>query len=287
MSEQQISILSLSILFTVWFVLDIVFFCLLNKELKEEYRKFYPHPLVGMIKDFKEDPKFRKHEVIFSSIILAVFWLPMTPVWFVFWLLCQLCNNCMEIYCDTQDTTVKSDTEESTKNEPSILKDIFDKLPISMDEETFLDLYTLVESELALEYFPVYFEETLDIDSTNKIKYYDFEYNPVRIIQVKSSDGSELKFRLFPKSLKILDKDVVDKVIVRYTYLPTRVTTLEKSGAYKISEYFNVLMFGILSEYYMREGNFEIAADYVKLYKNEIQTIYDNKGVEHENQDVE
>ena len=108
MTEQQISILSLSILLTAWFILDILFFHLLNKQIKEEYRKFYPHPLVGIIKDLCRDPRFKLSQIIWSSIILGIFWLPITPIWIIFWLFYQLCEIYMSSYSDTLSTQIKS-----------------------------------------------------------------------------------------------------------------------------------------------------------------------------------
>ena len=280
MSEQQISILSLSILLTVWFILDIVFFQLLNKQIKEEYRKFYPHPLVGMIKDFKEDPRFKLHEIIWSSIILGIFWLPITPIWFVFWMVYQLYDICIQSHPDNVNklTSKKSyvKPEISVKHKPTTLKDIYDKLPTAIEEDIFLSCYRLVEHELALEYFPLFYEETLNKDNTGKIKYYDFEYNPVRVISVKSLDGKDLKFKLFPKSLKILNAEEETKVSIKYSYLPKSKESLDDESSYSLEKYFNIFMFGILGEYYIQLGDYDEANNYCKLYKKEISELYNS-----------
>ena len=280
MSEQQISILSLSILFTVWFILDIVFFYLINKQIKEEYKKFYPHPLVGIIKDLRRDPRFKLREIICSSIILSIFWLPITPVWIIFWLFYQLYDICIQSHPDdiSKLTSKKSyiKPEISIKHKLTTLKDIYDKLPTAIEKDIFLNCYNLVESELALEYFPLFYEEILNKDNTGKIKYYDFEYNPIRVISVKSLDGKDLKFKLFPKSLKILDAEVENKVSIKYAYLPESKESLDDESSYSLEEYFNIFMFGILQEYYLQLGDYDKANNYYKLYKKEISELYNS-----------
>ena len=280
MTEQQISILSLSILLTAWSSLGILIFHLLNKQTKEEYKKFYPHPLIGIIKDLHRDPKFKLNEIIWSSIILGIFWLPITPIWVILWLFYQLYDICTQSY---SNSVVKLNSKKlyvkpeiSIKNKPTTLKDIYDKLPISMEEDTFLSCYRLVEYELALNYFPLYYEEILNKDNTGKIKYCDFEYNPIRVISVKSLDGKDLKFKLFPKSLKILAGEVENKVSIKYTHLPKSKENLDDESSYSLEEYFNIFTFGILQEYYLQLGDYDEANNYCKLYKKEISELYNS-----------
>ena len=277
MSENQIIIVILSILSIIWISLSLLFFSLINKQLDAKYKKFYPHPLVGMIKDFKEDPRFKLSEIIWSSIILGIFWLPMTPIWFVFWLFYQLYDICIQSHLDhvSKLTSKKSyvKPEISVKHKPTTLKDIYDKLPTAIEEDIFLSCYRLVEHELALEYFPLFYEETLNKDNTGKIKYYDFEYNPVRVISVKSLDGKDLKFKLFPKSLKILNAEEETKVSIKYSYLPKSKESLDDESSYSLEEYFNIFMFGILGEYYIQLGDFEKASEYITLYQREISAL--------------
>lgn len=280
MTEQQISILSLSILLTAWSSLGILIFHLLNKQTKEEYKKFYPHPLIGIIKDLHRDPKFKLNEIIWSSIILGIFWLPITPIWVILWLFYQLYDICTQSYSNSVVKLINKKPyvkpEISIKNKPTTLKDIYDKLPISIEEDTFLSCYRLVESELALDYFPLYYEEILNKDATGKIKYYDFEYNPIRIICVKSLDGKDLKFKLFPKSLKILAGEVENKVSIKYTHLPKSKENLDDESSYSLEEYFNIFTFGILQEYYLQLGDYDEANNYCKLYKKEISELYNS-----------
>ena len=275
MSEKQIIIVILSILSIIWISLSLLFFSLINKQLDAKYKKFYPHPLVGIIKDFKNDSNFKKYEIIYSSIVLGIFWLPITPIWFIFWLLCQFSYVCFQLYLENDDNNNNNYTkpELSIKYVPTTLRDIYNKLPTAIEEDIFLSCYRLVEHELALEYFPLFYEETLNKDNTGKIKYYDFEYNPVRVISVKSLDGKDLKFKLFPKSLKILNAEEETKVSIKYSYLPKSKESLDDESSYSLEEYFNIFMFGILGEYYIQLGDFEKASEYITLYQREISAL--------------
>ena len=247
---------------------------IINKQLDAKYRKFYPHPLVGMIKDFKEDPRFKLSEIIWSSIILGIFWLPITPIWFIFWLLYKFSYICFQLYLENDDNDDNNYTkpELSIKYVPTILRDIYNKLPISMEEDKFLRCYNLVESELALEYFPLYYEEILNKDITGKIKYSNFKYCPIRIISVKSVDEKDLKFRLYPKSIKLFDA-VDEKFYVKYSYNPNRKESLDDESSYSLEEYFNIFMFGILGEYYTQSSDFEKASDCIALDQREISAL--------------
>ena len=277
MSEKQIVIVILSILSIIWISLSLLFFSLINKQLDVKYKKFYPHPLVGIIKDFKNDSNFKKYEIIYSSIVLGIFWLPITPIWAIFWLLYKFSYICFQLYleCDDNDDNNYTKPELSIKYVPTTLRDIYNKLPISIEEDQFLNSYNLVESELALEYFPLYYEEILNKDTTGKIKYSSFKYCPIRIISVKSVDEKDLKFRLYPKSIKLFDA-VGEEFFIKYSYNPNKKESLDDESSYPLEEYFNIFMFGILQEYYLQLGAYDEANNYCKLYKKEISKLYNS-----------
>ena len=275
MSENQILIVILSTLSIIWVSLSLVFFSLINKQLDPKYKKFYPHPLVGIIKDFKKDSNFKKYEIIYSSIVLGIFWLPITPIWFIFWLLYKFSHVCFQLYfeSDNNDSNSYTKPELSIKYVPTTLRDIYKKLPISIEEDQFLNLYNLIESELALEYFPLYYEEILNKDTTGKIKYSSFKYCPIRIISVKSIDEKDLKFRIYPKSIKLFDV-MGEEFYIKYSYNPNRKESLDDESSYLLMDYFYILSFGILGEYYLQLGDFEKAYSYSALYKKEISKLY-------------
>ena len=130
----------------------------------------------------------------------------------------------------------------------------------------------MVEAELSLEYCPLTHVENLKLDETSKVKYSNFTYNVVRVISVFNKDNAEVKFRCFPKSLKVF-KPGINEICVKYNYIPKTKVALDDESSYTLAKYFNALMFGVLNEYYLLLGDFEKAYDYNTLYKREISAL--------------
>lgn len=130
----------------------------------------------------------------------------------------------------------------------------------------------MVEAELSLEYCPLTYVENLKLDETNKVKYSNFTYNVVRVISVFNKDNAEVKFKCFPKSLKVFEPGI-NEICVKYNYIPNNKNSLDDESSYPLIDYFNALMFGVLSEYYLQLGDFENASDYNILYKREISAL--------------
>ena len=276
------AIIIVSIIAISWFVLSFVAFFLINKTLKREHRKFYPHPLVGIVKDINRDSSFSKTERIFSYIVLGLWFVPITAEWFIVWVLWKLVKLFIKL------NNKKSLEEKANYIEPEIkivhvpktLRDLYEKLPIQIEEDQFLKLYNMVEAELSLEYCPLTYVENLKLDETNKVKYSNFTYNAVRVISVFNRDNAEVKFKCFPKSLKVFEPSI-SELSIKYNYTPNNKNSLDDESSYPLAKYFNALMFGILGEYYLQLGDFEKASDYNTLYKREISTL---NIVEKENQ---
>ena len=268
------AIIFVSIIAISWFVLSFVAFFLINKTLKREHRKFYPHPLVGIVKDINRDSSFSKTERIFSYIVLGLWFVPITAEWFIAWVLWKLVKLFIKL------NNKKSLEEKANYIEPEIkivhvpktLRDLYEKLPIQIEEDQFLKLYNMVEAELSLEYCPLTYVENLKLDETNKVKYSNFTYNAVRVISVFNRDNAEVKFKCFPKSLKVFESNI-NEVSIKYNYIPNNKNSLDDESSYPLIEYFNVLMFGILGEYYLQLGDFEKSSDYTTLYRREISAL--------------
>lgn len=267
------AIIVVSIIAISWFVLSFVAFFLINNTLEREYRKFYPHPLAGIVKDINRDSNFSISERIFSYIVLFIWFIPITAEWFIAWVLWKLAH--LFFSSDDAITAEESECIESeTKSVyvPKILRDLYEKLPIQIEEDQFLKLYNMVEAELSLEYFPIIHVENLKLDETNKVKYSNFTYNVVRVISVFNKNNAEVKFKCFPKSLKVF-KLGINEICVKYNYTPKTKITLDDESSYPLDKYFNALMFGVLNEYYLQLGDFEKASDYNTLYRREISDL--------------
>ena len=265
-----------SIIGISWFVLSFVAFFLINSTLKREYRKFYPHPLVGIVKDINRDVNFSKFDRSFSYIALAIWFIPITAEWFIAWILWKLAG--LFFSSDSDITVEKSEyIEPETKviYVPKTLRDLYEKLPIQIEEDQFLKLYNMVEAELSLEYCPLNYVENLKLDETNKVKYSNFTYNVVSVISVcNPNTNAEVKFKCFPKSLKVFESNI-NELSIKYTYTPKTKVTLDDESSYPLAKYFNALMFSVLAEYYILLGDFEKASDYSTLCKREISTLND------------
>ena len=272
------AIIVLSIIGISWFVLNFVAFFLINNTLKREYRKFYPHPLVGIVKDINRDINFSTSERIFSYIVLFIWFIPITAEWFIAWVLWKLASIFVNLYLKTfveNSNSNQGQIESFNAKEakiPKTLQDLYEKLPIQIEEDQFLKMYSMVEAELSLEYFPLTYIENLKLDENNKIKYSNFTYNVIRVISVFNNDNAEVKFKCFPKSLKVFEPGT-NEVSIKYNYTPKTKVTLDSESSYPLAEYFNALMFGVLSEYYIQLGEFEKASDYTTLYKREISAL--------------
>ena len=270
------AIIVLSIIGISWFVLGFVGFFLINRTLKKEYRKFYPHPLVGIVKDINRDVNFSKFERIFSYIALAIWFIPITAEWFIAWVLWKLAGL---FFSSDDDVTVEKSEyiEPETKviYVPKTLRDLYEKLPIQIEEDQFLKLYNLVETNFSLEHYPLTCIETLKLDDTNKIKYANFKYNVIRVVSVcNPNNNAEVKFRCFPKSLKVFESNI-NELCIKYNYTPKTKVSLDDESSYPLAKYFNALMFSVLDEYYIQLGDFEKASDYNTLYRREISTLND------------
>ena len=276
------AIIIVSIIAISWFVLSFVAFFLINKTLKREHRKFYPHPLVGIVKDINRDSSFSKTERIFSYIVLGLWFVPITAEWFIAWVLWKLVKLFIKL------NNKKSLEEKANYIEPEIkivhvpktLRDLYEKLPIQIEEDQFLKLYNMVEAELSLEYCPLTYVENLKLDETNKVKYSNFTYNVVRVISVFNKDNAEVKFKCFPKSLKVFESNI-NELSIKYNYTPNNKNSLDDESSYPLIEYFDIFMSGILAEYHIQLGDFEKASDYNAIYKREISAL---NIVEKENQ---
>lgn len=275
------AIICLSLVCGIWSILSFITFFLTKNTLKREYQKFYPHPLVGIVKDTNRDVRFTRKERIICYIGLSIWFLPITLDWLLAWILWKLATFLVNSYTTTfTQTNVKIEDIKSSKTwTPKTLRDLYEKLPIQIEEDQFLKLYNMVESELSLEYFPLTYVENLKLDETNKVKYSNFTYGAVRVISVFNKDNAEIKFKCFPKSLKVFESNI-NEVVIKYNYTPNNKNNLDDESSYPLVEYFNALMFGVLAEYHLQLGDFEKASDYTTLYKREISAL---NNVEKEN----
>lgn len=141
------------------------------------------------------------------------------------------------------------------------------------DDDLLLRCYNLIENELALDYFPLIHVETF-ICKGGIIKFKDFSKIPHEISQIYDSDFKSLSFRVYADHIKILD-DVKEYACIVYLYSPAQ-KTIEDASDYS-EKYKDILIYGIISEYFLMIGEYEKAMNYNKLYSNEINLLKNNE----------
>lgn len=131
-----------------------------------------------------------------------------------------------------------------------------------------LACFHTVENELALDYFPLRIEETLQTQ-TGAIFYSELSKKAVRILFVRDEWGNEQAFKSFPEYVKTQS----GKITVGYCYLPEDKTLAEESD-FKLFVSVRMMAYGIAAEYALQNGMFEDAAVWNKKYKDAICAAY-------------
>ncbi len=130
-----------------------------------------------------------------------------------------------------------------------------------------LRCYNLVENEIALDYFPLRWEEILPI-SCGEIPYEAFAYAPVEVLSAEE-DGRRLGFALSASALRV-EGARTDRVKVRYLYSPAE-KGWEDDCAFPEKISARLLSFGVCSEYCLTNGKFGEAAMWEKKFREALR----------------
>ena len=151
-----------------------------------------------------------------------------------------------------------------------LVKDCIDKfneyisIKEHISEDKVINLYNLIESELAQEYFPIYKEETWS--HYPKVYYKEFSDMPIRIINCTNKTYFLQSEFIMSKNLKPLGK-------VKYSYLPIAKIFSSDKSEYD-NNFRNCITCGMICEYYLQRGEYELASEWNHKYKNEIRNLY-------------
>ncbi len=137
--------------------------------------------------------------------------------------------------------------------------------------EALLRCFNIVESELAVDYLPLFAEEEMETE-TGVVYYSELARSAVRVVKVTDAWGNETPFKLFPEYLKTQ----AGKVKIRYTYAPQE-KTLDGSSDFLLYASVRLFAYGIAAEYSLSCGYFEDAAVWDKKYKDAIAAAYRKK----------
>ncbi len=127
--------------------------------------------------------------------------------------------------------------------------------------------YNLVENEIALDYFPLKYEQIFVAES-GCVPYTRFDYAPVCVNAV-TSGGKPVAFKEFPDCLKA-DVRRGESVSVIYSYSPAQ-KGWEDDGSFseKISP--RLLALGVAHEFCLSRGQYSEAAMWEKKYRESLK----------------
>ena len=136
--------------------------------------------------------------------------------------------------------------------------------------EDLLSCYNLVETELALDYFPLLIKETFSVKN-KQVYYQQFPLPIARVISVTDVKGTPLSYQLGPTEI-VLHTDVKE-AIVEYAYLPEPKSILD-DGDYQSRVSIGLMAYGVASAYCAMQGLYAEAAFWDKKYKEGIRQAY-------------
>ena len=119
--------IAVSVGVTIWMIIAIVLAVGLHKLVKPEYRKFYPHPSVGVILDNKYDYRLNKREKAFCNIVSIIVFIPITFEWVVGWCLYKL-GGAVYKFIKEADEKANEEAERRAKELEKIYDDMFEEL---------------------------------------------------------------------------------------------------------------------------------------------------------------
>ena len=137
--------------------------------------------------------------------------------------------------------------------------------------ENLVRAFNLVEHELAMDYFPLFCREVLDVWS-GKLHYRDLSRAAVRISSVARENGDKIPYKIFSEYMQVDP----GKVVVEYAYAPV-VKDINGESDYLIGVTDRLMAFGVAAEYCFMNGLYGEAEVWDKKYKAEIANAYRNR----------
>lgn len=134
-----------------------------------------------------------------------------------------------------------------------------------------VNLSNLVINELACTYVPMVIEEQLSFVK-GKAFYKDFSKRAVKILGVKDPSGVQLDFDDKPEYVQVPFR-TNQTLSVEYQYSPDNYSIMDKIGYTEKDVSARVIAYGIASEYFIYQGDFEKAVIYHKRYVDEISML--------------
>jgi hypothetical protein len=131
-----------------------------------------------------------------------------------------------------------------------------------------LRCFNLVENEVALDYLPLFAEDTV-LTETGVVEYSALSKTPVRILSVKDESGNSVKYKIYPSYLAAQ----AGELSIRYTYTPN-TKTLTDSSDFVLFVSDRLLAFGVAAEYCFSCGLYDEGEAWNKKYKDALKAAY-------------
>ena len=131
-----------------------------------------------------------------------------------------------------------------------------------------LRAFNLVENELALDYFPLFCEEVLSVESS-RLYYKDLSRAAVRICSVTREDGEKIPHKIFSEYMQVDG----GKVVVKYAYTP-EIKNIDGESDFLIGVTASLMALGVAAEYCFMNGLYGEAEAWDKKYRSEIARAY-------------
>lgn len=139
--------------------------------------------------------------------------------------------------------------------------------------ERLLTCFNLVESELALDYFPL-FEKERCVVQKGKVAYEQFSQTPLRVSAVLDELANAVSFKVYPTELRV--DSSLQNVVVEYAYLPLE-KNLRNESDYQSGVSVGLAAYGVAAEYSAMLGLYAESAFWKKKYKEAIAAAFKMK----------
>lgn len=142
---------------------------------------------------------------------------------------------------------------------------------LQREAELLLECFNRVEKSLALEYLPLYAEDSL-LTVRDELEYSALTYAPVRILGVKNGAGESIPYKIYPTYLKAQ----AGLLKITYTYTPDS-KSIDDDSDFTMFTAPSMFVHGVLAEYCLSEGRLTESLAWEKKYKEGIESAFRGK----------
>lgn len=126
------------------------------------------------------------------------------------------------------------------------------------------------------DYLDLTYSEILKSDANNKIHYYKFEFDPVRILDIRNETGRIVKANITPTYLLVSSANTAYQIT--YKYLPNKVCDIYEKTQLPKNLSAKVLVYGIISEFLASKNQFSQSEFWQNKFLNGLFKIKNFKG---------